>query len=34
LNGQKIFDEAMEEIKELRDEVKSTYELPVDFFTG
>ena len=34
LNGQKIFDEAMEEIKELREEVKSTYELPVDFFTG
>jgi hypothetical protein len=34
LNGQKIFDEAMEEITELRAEVKSTYELPVDFFTG
>jgi hypothetical protein len=34
LNGQKIFDEAMEEIKELKEEVKSTYELPVDFFTG
>ena len=34
LNGQKIFDEAVEEIKELREEVKSTYELPVDFFTG
>jgi hypothetical protein len=34
LNGQKIFDEAMEEIKELKDEVRSTYELPVDFFTG
>ena len=34
LNGQKIFDEAMDEIKELREEVKSTYELPVDFFTG
>ena len=34
LNGQKIFDEATEEIKELREEVKSTYELPVDFFTG
>jgi hypothetical protein len=34
LNGQKIFDEAMEEIKELKEEVRSTYELPVDFFTG
>ena len=34
LNGQKIFDEAVEEIKELKEEVKSTYELPVDFFTG
>jgi hypothetical protein len=34
LNGQKIFDEAMEEIKELKDEVRSTYELPVDFFAG
>jgi hypothetical protein len=34
LNGQKIFDEAMDEITELREEVKSTYELPVDFFVG
>jgi hypothetical protein len=34
MNGQKIFDEAMDEITELREEVKSTYELPVDFFTG
>jgi len=34
LNGQKIFDEATEEIKELKEEVRSTYELPVDFFTG
>jgi hypothetical protein len=34
MNGQKIFDEAMDEITELRAEVKSTYELPVDFFTG
>jgi hypothetical protein len=34
MNGQKIFDEAMEEITELKAEVKSTYELPVDFFTG
>jgi hypothetical protein len=34
LNGQKIFDEAMEEIQILKDEVKSTYQLPVDFMTG
>jgi len=34
LNGQKIFDEAMEEIKELREEAQSTYQLPTDFFTG
>lgn len=34
LNGQKIFDEAMEEIQVLKDEVKSTYQLPVDFMTG
>ena len=34
LNGQKIFDEATEELEQLREEVKSTYQLPVDFFTG
>lgn len=34
LNGQKIFDEAQEEIKELQATARSTYELPVDFFTG
>lgn len=34
LNGQKIYDEAIEEIEELRRDVKSTYQLPVDFFTG
>ena len=34
LNGQKIFDEAQEEIKQLQEEVKSTWQLPVDFFTG
>lgn len=34
LNGQKIFDEATEELDQLREEVKSTYQLPVDFFTG
>ena len=34
LNGQKIFDEAQDEIKQLQDEAKSTWQLPVDFFTG
>jgi hypothetical protein len=34
LNGQKIFDEAMEEITVLKQEAQDTYQLPVDFFTG
>lgn len=34
LNGQRIYDEAIEEIKELEQEVQSTYMLPVDFFVG
>lgn len=34
LNGQKIFDEAQEEIQILKDEAKDTYQLPIDFFTG
>ena len=34
LNGQKIFDEAMEEITTLKQEAQDTYQLPVDFFTG
>ena len=34
LNGQKIFDEAMEEIALLKEELNDTYQLPIDFFTG
>lgn len=34
LNGQRIYDEATEEIKDLREEVQSTSQLPIDFFTG
>jgi hypothetical protein len=34
LNGQKIYDEATEEIQILREEIKNTYQLPIDFFTG
>jgi len=34
LNGQKIFDEALEEIAILKEELNNTYQLPVDFFTG
>lgn len=34
LNGQKIYDEATEEIQALKDEVQSTYQEPIDFFTG
>lgn len=32
LNGQVIYDEAVEEIKALEDEMSSKYELPVDFY--
>jgi hypothetical protein len=32
LNGQRIYEEAVEEIKELEQEVESRYQLPVDFF--
>jgi len=34
LNGQKIYDEAVEELEILKKEVQDTYMLPVDFFTG
>lgn len=34
LNGQKIYDEAIEEIKTLREDASNRYQLPVDFFTG
>ena len=34
LNGQKIYDEAEEELDKLYQEAQSTYQLPVDFFTG
>lgn len=34
LNGQKIFDEAQEELTTLRQDAQNMYQLPVDFFTG
>jgi len=34
LNGQIIYNEAVEEVKEIRDEAQNTYQLPIDFFTG
>ena len=34
LNGQKIYDEAIEEIKQLRMDADLRYQLPVEFFTG
>lgn len=34
LNGQVIYDEAIEELKELEEEARNTYELPVDMFVG
>ena len=34
LNGQIIYNEAVEELKELREEAQNTYQLPTDFFTG
>ena len=34
LNGQKIYDEAIEEIRQLRIDADLRYQLPVEFFTG
>jgi hypothetical protein len=34
LNGQQIYDEAIEDIKNIEAEIRSTFEMPVDFFTG
>lgn len=34
LNGQKIYDEATEELDKLKQEVQNTYQLPVDMFVG
>jgi hypothetical protein len=34
LNGQKIYDEAVEELRQLQLDVQSIYQLPVDFFVG
>jgi len=34
LNGQIIYNEAVEEIKELKEEAQNMYQLPTDFFTG
>jgi hypothetical protein len=34
LNGQRIYDEAIEEIKQLRMDADLRYQLPVEFFTG
>ena len=34
LNGQKIYDEAIEELTKIEEEVQSRFELPTDFFVG
>ena len=34
MNGQKIFDEAVEEIAQLKQELRDTFELPPDMFVG
>ena len=34
LNGQKIYDEAIQEIKDIESQMQSSFELPVDFYTG
>lgn len=34
LNGQKIYDEATQELEDLKDQVQNTYQLPVDMFVG
>jgi hypothetical protein len=34
LNGETIYNEAMVEIKQIEDDIQSSFQLPVDFFTG
>jgi hypothetical protein len=34
MNGQQIYDESMEEIRQIETEMQSRYELPVDFMCG
>ena len=34
LNGETIYNEAMSEIKQIEDDIQSSFQLPVDFFTG
>jgi len=34
LNGQQMYDEATEEIRQIEEEMQLKYEMPVDFFTG
>lgn len=34
LNGQKIYDEAVEEVELLKNEIQNTYQEPIDFFAG
>jgi hypothetical protein len=34
LDGKTMYDEAVQEIKDLEDELKSTYQLPIDFIVG
>lgn len=34
LDGKTMYTEAVEEVKELREELKTTYQLPIDFFIG
>jgi hypothetical protein len=34
LNGQTIYDEAVNEIKDLEDECRGAWQMPIDFFTG
>ena len=34
LNGRQLFDDAMAEIQRLEEEIRSSFELPPDFFVG
>ena len=34
LNGQQVYDEAVDEIKQIENEMQLKSELPVDFYTG
>ena len=34
LNGRQLFDDATEEIRQIREQMQLNYEMPVDFYVG